>query len=75
MPLKQVMGAHPRAEASYSKTITSKVFVTLNTSGWAPGYWIWGCLDQVRIFLQNFLLVFLVLAAFFPTCQVLVVRF
>jgi len=28
--------------ASYSKTITSKVFVTLNTSGWAPGYWIWG---------------------------------
>ena len=32
-------------EATYSKTITSKVFLTLNTSGWAPGNAIWGDLE------------------------------
>ena len=55
------MGAIPDAEASYSKNITSKVFVTLNTSGWAPGYWIWGYLDQVpeHFRVWNFLHVFL----------------
>ncbi|CAK9085258.1 unnamed protein product [Durusdinium trenchii] len=31
-----------RLNATYAKNITSKVFLTLNSSGWAPGYSIWG---------------------------------
>ena len=33
-----------RAKASYAMTLTSKVFFTWNTSGYAPNYDIWGVL-------------------------------
>eukprot|EP00439_Symbiodinium_sp_Y106_P080202 s351_g18.t5 len=33
---------HARLRANYSMTLTSKVFLTLNTSGYAPNYDIWG---------------------------------
>ncbi|CAL1161374.1 unnamed protein product, partial [Cladocopium goreaui] len=46
VPIMELLWEMPAAlNATFSKTITSKVFLTLNTSGWAPGNAIWGA-DQ-----------------------------
>eukprot|EP00438_Fugacium_kawagutii_P009405 Skav202016 [mRNA] locus=scaffold1138:58510:59766:+ [translate_table: standard] len=43
VPIMELLWEMPAAlNATFNKTITSKVFLTMNASGWAPGNAIWG---------------------------------